>query len=459
MLRLLIYPFALAILVAAAGPGQATPREIKIDEESLGTVTVLAPTQEPTQFVALLSDSDGLTPALRQTGEALAKSGAAVALIDTPRLIDGLAKGDEEDCHYAFGDIEDAARTAQRALGMRNWHWPVMLGLGETGGTLAYLAIAQAPLNTAAGAVSLGFSPRFASKLAMCEGAPASKMAVGQWSYRPMKALPGRWTLISSAALDATAKTFLEASPGTSSKLVPGEDAARLDAAIAEALAIGAPPAEELGDLPVVELPTDGPPAGLAIFLSGDGGWRDIDKTIGEMLRDQGVAVVGVDSLRYFWSTKEPEVIAADLERIVAHYTKLWGAKRVAIIGYSMGADVIPFAWRKLSERTQKKLSLVALIGLEPTADFEISVAGWLGVASSSDVDLRPFIPSLPFDKTVCFFGHDEVADGDTACTLPEMSRATLVERPGGHHFDGDYSPVARMIVQRLVAAPPPRAL
>ena len=56
----------------------------------------------------------------------------------------------------------------------------------------------------------------------------------------------------------------------------------------------------------------------------------------------------------------------------------------------------------------------------------------------------------MPVDKTMCFYGHDEVADQETACVFPEMAKATLVERPGGHHFDGNYEPVARMILDRL---------
>src|SRR5215218_10683248 len=98
---------ALCAGLLAGGPAFAAPREIAVQEEALGTVAVLAPHEEPTRFVALLSDRDGLTPAVRGEAEALAGAGAAVALIDTPALLRGLAVGNEEDCHYAFGDIED----------------------------------------------------------------------------------------------------------------------------------------------------------------------------------------------------------------------------------------------------------------------------------------------------------------------------------------------------------------
>jgi type IV secretory pathway VirJ component len=439
----------LALSLFVTAPALAAPRQITVKEEVLGEVTILAPAEEPQIFAALLSDTDGFSPSFKAAADKLVAGGAAVALIDTRAFIDALDKSDEENCHYAFGDIEDAARVAQRELGMKTWRWPVLLGLGDLGGALAYMSIAQTPDNTAAGAVSTGLATKVASHLVMCEGSVGKKDAAGIWEYTPAKTLPARWTYVSAVAPSATVQPFLSAK-GTASVVAPGDGDALLDAAVKATLEIGAPPAEELGDLPLVELPTEGPPIGLAIFLSGDGGWRDIDKTIGEILQKEGVAVVGVDSLRYFWSTKDPDAIASDLSRIVAYYTKLWGAKRVGIIGYSLGADVVPFAWQKFPPQVQKQVNLLALLGLEPTADFQISVAGWLGVSSDSDVDLKPYLPTLPMQKTMCFYGEEEIADNETACVDPAMAKATIVQRPGGHHFDGDYETVARMILNRL---------
>ena len=62
----------------------------------------------------------------------------------------------------------------------------------------------------------------------------------------------------------------------------------------------------------------------MAVVYSGDGGWRDIDKEIAGRLQELGIPVVGVDSLRYFWSERTPERIAADLDLIMAHYREAW---------------------------------------------------------------------------------------------------------------------------------------
>ncbi len=103
------------------------------------------------------------------------------------------------DCHYAFGDLEDAARVAERQLGMTTWRQPIMLGYGD-GGSVAYLSIAQAPVNTAAGAVSIGFKPYLKSKLPFCPGAP-EKGGEGQgrlFLFARCLKVPGRWTLVTS---------------------------------------------------------------------------------------------------------------------------------------------------------------------------------------------------------------------------------------------------------------------
>ena len=73
----------------------------------------------------------------------------------------------------------------------------------------------------------------------------------------------------------------------------------------------------KLGDLPVVDLPGRSGASKVAIIFSGDGGWRDLDRSLGEILANAGVHVIGIDCLRYFWSEKPPEQVAADLGALI----------------------------------------------------------------------------------------------------------------------------------------------
>src|SRR5689334_18635111 len=101
MIRRLLLPLLLSLLVV---PAVAAPREVPVEEDAIGKTTVLAPAEEPTSFVALLSDALGPNDSMRDIAEKLVAGGAAVLLVDTPRFMDGLAKGDEVDCHWAWPD-------------------------------------------------------------------------------------------------------------------------------------------------------------------------------------------------------------------------------------------------------------------------------------------------------------------------------------------------------------------
>lgn len=445
------FAIANAALFVLATSCAAAPRSFVVDHEELGPVEILAPTDEPTRFAIFISDADGLTGQRRQEAEALVTRGAVAALIDLKQLQAKLAVSDEETCLYTFGDFEDLAHVAQRRLGMSRWRWPIMFGIGE-GGTLAYLTLAQAPFNTAGGAVSIGFTPKFAGTKPICPGAPKQSEGGGVITYAPFSDVPGPWTLVTATQPSTETRAFLDAADNATLKVVAGDHHAQFEAATEALFAMPAPSTEGLSDLPLVELPATGEPRAVMILISGDGGWRDIDKEIGEYLSKQGVAVVGVDSLRYFWSRKDAGQIATDLDRIAAHYASKWNNSRIALGGYSFGADVLPIAWPKLSRETRDRTVLIALLGLEPTIDLEISVSGFLGLASDRDVDVRPHLSALPRERTLCFYGADEKKDGDTACLAKELAGASQIERPGGHHFDGDYEAIAKIILDRLPA-------
>lgn len=446
------------VLLFLLVPGVMMPRAISIDTEDFGRLQVLAPRSDPKAFVVLLSDKDGLTGPISRYAENLVAAGAAVVPMSTRAIMAHLDDAKEKDgCNYLFGYLEKIARGAQRALGVARYSRPVLMGWGE-GGTLAYLSGAQAPANTAAGAISIGFDAEFTSKRPFCAGAPFVATGVA-FVYKPFHRLPQRWILVSDHALDTERAAFVAASPLAESRVAPGPDGIQFEVAAKAALEIGERDlslvdSDPVADLPLIELPTKTPPKVLAVFYSGDGGWRDIDKSISEVLNQRDVAVIGVDSLRYFWRSQTPYAIAKDLDRIVAFYQAHWQVKRVALLGYSMGSGVIPFAWQKLASRTKTDTNLIVLLGLDQQSSFQISVSGLLDIApSSADVDVAPALGSLPKPKVLCFYGTEERISKQTACLAAQLAGATLVERPGGHHFDGNYEAIATIILSALARA------
>lgn len=440
-------------LVLAAPVSAEGQRRIRVEMELIGSVDVVAPGGAPKAFVVSISDRDGITDARRREADELVARGAAVALVDLNEFIMRQANSDDAECHYALGDFEDLAHAAQRELAAPEWLWPVILGTGD-GGTVAYLSIAQAPANTAAGAVSVGFSNTFKSKLPFCPGAPDQGQGSEGFTYAPMTDIPGRWTLITPYAPGETAQRFLGASPRTRSIVSPaGDEALLLKNTVDAVFEIAALPEPTISDIPLVELPSaDGDALAIFILISGDGGWRDIDKQIGEFLSEHGVGVVGIDSLRYFWKKRTPQEIGSDLNRVIDTYARKWNAQRVGLGGYSFGADAIPLAWKHLNSSSQKAVRQIALLGLEPTAALEVTVSGWLGLGAPREIDIRPYLATLPRDRTMCFYGAKEKEGGETACVFKELDGVRRLERPGGHHFDGDYESVARLILEALTA-------
>ena len=59
---------------------------------------------------------------------------------------------------------------------------------------------------------------------------------------------------------------------------------------------VTAPDTTVVRDLPLIENPSPRPGRVLAVFLTGDGGWAMLDRSIARVLADSGISVVGFDS-------------------------------------------------------------------------------------------------------------------------------------------------------------------
>src|SRR5256886_17508352 len=95
--------------------------------------------------------------------------------------------------------------------------------------------------------------------------------------------------------------------------------------------------------LPLIEVPVmKGTSDTLVVFVSGDGGWAKIDKSISAVLADNGMPVVGLNALQYFWTKRTPETASRDLQSIIDRYLTGWKKSRLLLVGYSRGADVLP---------------------------------------------------------------------------------------------------------------------
>jgi len=412
--------------------------------DQFGSVRVFPPWLQQRGFVYVLSGADGWSPADQWSALSYAARDNYVIGIDTPKLlafINRTAKG----CLFMNGLFEDYSRVQQRNAETPQFYPPVVLGRGS-GASLVYLAQIGAPALALGATVMLDPEPRLQLTPPICEH-PATQYPQGEQQLRPDafgSSVPGRLWLDA----DASAATRRFAAQIPHSPAAPAPKSGSLRSVYAAALADIEAEQQRSGvaDLPLVEAVAPTPrPRLFAILYSGDGGWRDLDRSLAGLLAARGINVVGVDVLRYFWRTKQPDVTARDLARIMQRYQQHWGDDQVILIGFSFGANVIPFMVNRLPAAQRAHIKLITLLSPERTTAFEVSPAGWMGKAADATIAIAPELKSLSTIPLQCVYGEDE--GKDSLCTTDAAAGFDIIRKSGGHHFDNKYDQLADAIV------------
>ncbi|PSS48195.1 virulence factor family protein [Pseudomonas sp. BBP2017] len=198
--------------------------------------------------------------------------------------------------------------------------------------------------------------------------------------------------------------------------------------------------------IPVVEVPAGQTTDTVTLFLSGDGGWRDLDRDVAGEMAKRGYPVVGIDTLRYYWQHKTPEQSAIDLSELMQHYRQKWGTKRFVLTGYSFGADVLPAIYNRLPAEDQQRVDAVILLAFARSGSFEIEVEGWLGNAGK-EAPTGPEMAKLPATKVICIYGEEEAHE--SGCT-DHTAVGERLKLPGGHHFDENYPALAKRLISDI---------
>ncbi len=469
-----------AVLLAVAPRFAAA--EATLEFGRFGTVTLYREEAQPAQVALFVSGDGGWNKGVVDMARELAATGALVVGIDIVHYEKQLASS-TEPCLYPAADFEALSQYVQKKLGFPAYRLPVLVGY-SSGATLVYAVLAQGPPNTFQGAISLGFCPDFPRTRPFCKGSglawkPGAK---GKGvDFLPAATLPAPWIAL-QGAIDqvcdppATA-SFVRSVPRgeivmlprvghgfavprnwmpqfkeafahiTRGEAVPGEP-------VTPAAAPPAPaPESDVRDLPLVEVPAKGAATDtLAVIVSGDGGWAGIDREIGTVIAGRGVPVVGLNSLQYFWTRKTPEIAAADLVRILRHYLAAWHKERVVLVGYSRGAEVLPFMADRLPGDLRARVRLVALLGATGSVEFEFHVGDWLGGSGGKNqLPVKPEVEKLAGLKVLCVYGDEE---RDSLCPSLAAGSVTDLALKGAHHFGGDYAPIAEAILREAGLSP-----
>ncbi len=215
-----------------------------------------------------------------------------------------------------------------------------------------------------------------------------------------------------------------------------------------------APGASGVSDLPLIEAPakpssvTLPGSSTLVVFLTGDGGWATLDREVSKELVRQGASVVGFNSREYIEHKHSPDELATDVGRVIRYYMMHWNRPKVAIVGYSRGADLAPFAVTRLPEDLRSRVQLLALLGVSNHANFHFHLVDFIrAVRRPSDVLTLPELKRLEGLNMLCVYGSDE---DDSACRDAPPGLTKRVERAGGHHFGSGFDVLAQLIISAL---------
>jgi type IV secretory pathway VirJ component len=466
-----------AIGVTTGANVWAAPAAQTITVPTFGTVTIYQPDASPQEIVLFLSGDGGWNLGVRGMAERLRGAGALVVGIDIRAFVRSL--GSSKGCAYPAGALEELSRAVQVRFKLPHYQRPILVGY-SSGATLVYAAIAAAPPETFAGAISLGFCPDIELGTPLCamRGLKATKRdkgtprrsGEGGYDLAPFKESTVPWMVlqgemdqvcapnVTRAFVAGTGATRLFSLPrvGHGFGVTPNWEPQFVEAYRAIATARRAEESSrvttpQLADLSLVEVPATqgGDRDALAILLTGDGGFADIDKRLAAGLSAHGVPVVAWSSLDYYWTPRSPAGAAADLTRIIEHYTTAWRKSRVLIVGYSFGADVAPFLFNRLPESVKAGVKALTLLGPSATASFEFHVTDWLVGSDDTRYPVPPEIERSSVPVT-CVSATDEV---DSVCREIRAPHVQMASVGLGHHFSGEYDQLLDLILQHITPA------
>jgi type IV secretory pathway VirJ component len=187
----------------------------------------------------------------------------------------------------------------------------------------------------------------------------------------------------------------------------------------------------DLLGLPLIELPVEPSHRMFAVLLTGDGGWSKGTQSMAQAFRALAIPVIGFVSPSYLQVPRTPDVAGEDLSRILKHYLRQWHGDRAIAVGYSRGADMLPFMVSRLPPDLRRRLALVAMIGLSDEASFQYRPTDiFADGLRFTDRPVKPEVEKLRGLRMICISGESE---GGSLCPRLNPSLIRIASHAGGH--------------------------
>jgi len=412
------------------------PQQTQLKTRYFGDVVVAKPDKAATGLTLLFVNSREFV--LQKLARQIAAQGSAVAIIDSNKAFREVAAS----CNH-FLDATAIAEPMQQLADwaeIKGYEKRIVGGIGD-GALLAFLAAQTYPSKNT-DYLSIDFSVHVPKNINLCPPFEIDQSS-RTLKFSPDRATRNHWRVAWSDQPPAETGVFVRALPNADTVIAP-YDTPLSQVTIDEINNLLGQSHSSAPPMPIVEVPATKPQPMLTLFYSGDGGWRDLDRSVAQEMGKAGFPVVGIDALRYFWKHKSPEQAALDLSTTLAYYRNTRGIKSFALIGYSFGADILPAIYNRLPSTDKNAIKQLVLLAPGEQANFEIHVSGWLG-KQDGEAPLAPELARIPVDKILCVYGQEEKAH--QGCKNLKNTAAKLLELPGGHHFDQDYPKLAQQIM------------
>ncbi|MES1218879.1 MAG: AcvB/VirJ family lysyl-phosphatidylglycerol hydrolase [Bacteroidota bacterium] len=184
----------------------------------------------------------------------------------------------------------------------------------------------------------------------------------------------------------------------------------------------------------------------VLFYISGDGGWNKFSNAFVQNLNNKGYEIVGLNAREYFWHKKNAAQTAKDMSALISTHMKTVKNKSFILIGYSFGADVMPFVVTHSSASITDSLRYIILMSPSTKTDFEVHVSELLGIGNSSGESVAAEINKI--NSPVLFVFGDK--EDDFPVKDIRIKNYKTEKLPGGHHYDGDPAAVCNIILPYL---------
>jgi type IV secretory pathway VirJ component len=422
---------------------------------SFGKVFVYKKTPLPRNVVIIISGDGGWKMGVTGFAESFSEMNSLVIGVDILRYYRNLRQR-TDSCYNVAADFVQLATEIEKKFKFPDYRPPVIMGY-SSGATLVYGILAQSRPGTFMGGISLGFCPDIELPKMLCQvnGLTGTVLKPGKsYLFQPDARLGNPWVVLHGKAdkvcdyqtvedfvkktTDAELITLPKVGHGFSnwSDFMPQWKEAynRITGTYEKDLAIKT--SVETGNrvsVVITKAKSENKDAPIALIISGDGGWYSFEQMIADHLAKSGIPTIGLDSKKYFWNRKTPDETATDMIKTLNYYSKEWGRDRFILVGYSLGAEIVPFIVNRLPEDMRSKIVSSVLLSPETTTDFEIHVSNMLGMGNRQNTYnvTREIINMHPV-PTLIILGSGEKSE------IPDLLKGTSViikKLPGDHHY------------------------